>query len=203
MFLPNTDFEKHLYNQGFGYIAGVDEAGRGPLVGDVYAAAVILPPNFDPKDINDSKKLTEKKREELFEYITENAMAIGIGKASAEEIDEINIRNAAFLAMRRAVEKLDIKADFLLIDGNAFKGFGIPFATIIKGDSKSVSIAAASIIAKVARDRAMRELDKIHPEYGFARHKGYPTKEHYEAIYQYGVLPEHRKSFRLFNNAFR
>ena len=200
--LPTLKLEEELYEQSVKYVVGVDEAGRGPLAGDVYAAAVILPRNFDPKGINDSKKLTEKKREELFDYITKNALSYGIGKATPQEIDKINIRNAAFLAMRRAVEKIQtyIKSNsiHLLIDGNAFQGFGIPFTTITQGDSKSLSIAAASILAKVSRDRAMRKLDKLHPEYGFAKHKGYPTKAHYAAIQNYGILPEHRKSFKLY-----
>jgi len=195
---PNFDFEKLLYEKGYKLIAGVDEAGRGPLAGDVFAAAVILPAEFDPKEINDSKKLTEKKREELFEYIIKNCLAYGIGKASAKEIDRINIRNAAFLAMKRAVKKLPIVPEYLLIDGNGFNDIGISYQTVIKGDSKDIFIAAASILAKVSRDRAMIKLDKKYPQYGFAKHKGYPTKEHYAAIEKFGILSEHRKSFRLY-----
>lgn len=194
---PNFDYEQELYARGMRCVAGVDEAGRGPLAGDVYAAAVILPRDFAPRGINDSKKLSPQKREELYDYIIETCVAFGISRATAAEIDEINIRNAAFLAMRRAIENLTIKPDFLLVDGNAFNDCGIPFTTITKGDCKSLSIAAASIVAKVSRDRAMVALDEAHPEYGFARHKGYPTKEHYAAILAHGVLAEHRKSFRL------
>ncbi|GHV16727.1 ribonuclease HII [Clostridia bacterium] len=204
--MPTLDIENEKKTQGYRAICGVDEAGRGPLIGDVYAAAVIIGGGEDGatpwwSEINDSKKISEKKREKLFDIICENALAYGIASATPKEIDELNIRNASFLAMSRAIENLKIKADFVLIDGNAFEpkigGNDIPFECIIKGDTKSISIAAASILAKVARDRTMRELDERYPKYGFAQHKGYPTAAHYAAISEFGVLAEHRKSFRL------
>lgn len=195
--MPSFEIEQSFASQGFTAICGVDEVGRGPLVGDVYAAAVILPQDADITALDDSKKLTAKKRTELYHYIVEIATSYAIAKATPQEIDELNIRNAAFLAMCRAVEQLFPPADFALIDGNAYGESGIPFECIVKGDSKSASISAASILAKVARDQSMLELDSRHPEYGFARHKGYPTKEHYAAIQKHGILPEHRRSFRL------
>ncbi|MCL2740018.1 MAG: ribonuclease HII [Oscillospiraceae bacterium] len=241
--MPTFEHELALHNQGYTHIIGIDEAGRGPLAGDVYAAAVILPLDFAPRDITDSKKLTEKKREELFDYITKNCTAYGIGLATVAEIDQFNIRNAAFLAMKRAIDnclcspacvgddahivphiggntpeivgatigrppsKDNIHLNpesqalnpgvHLLIDGNGWNDIGLPFTTIIKGDSKSLSIAAASILAKVSRDRAMHALDKLHPEYSFAQHKGYATAAHFAAIAKYGPLPIHRQSFNL------
>ncbi len=189
------EFENQAHEQGFKVVCGVDEAGRGPLAGPVYAAAVILPDGLEDLGINDSKKISEKKREQIFDSITENAIAYGIGFATEKEIDEINILNATFLAMRRAVENMEIEPDLVLVDGNRKPGTGYEEITIVKGDSKSISIAAASILAKVSRDRYMRELSEKHPEYEFERHKGYGTKLHYEKIEQYGILPDHRKSF--------
>ena len=192
--------EKELYDQGFKFVCGVDEAGRGPLCGPVVAAAVILPCGLYIEDLNDSKKLTEKKREKLFDVIKEKAIAYAIAQATPEEIDEINILNASMLAMRRAVDALEIKADFALIDGNCSRGFTIPTQTVVKGDSLSYSIAAASILAKVTRDRQCAELDREYPEYGIAKHKGYPTKDHMEAVRKYGPAPIYRKSFLKFLN---
>lgn len=190
-----TEIENGLYSKGFKLIAGVDEAGRGPLAGPVCAAAVILPQGARIEGVNDSKKLTEKKREELFDIICNTAVAYAIEFVSPTVIDEINIRQATSLAMHNAVQNLDRKADYIIIDGND----GIPFDTlyeyIIKGDARSQTIAAASILAKVSRDRLMRELDREYPEYGFAKHKGYGTKAHMEAIQKYGVSEVHRKTF--------
>ena len=165
------------------------------MAGPVFAGAVILPEGYVPEGLNDSKKLSEKKREALFEEITANALAWSFGTASPEEIDEINILNASMLAMRRAVEGLSVSPEFLLVDGNVVRGFQQPAVAVIKGDAKSPSIAAASIIAKVLRDRECMEMDKAYPQYGFAGHKGYPTKAHFAAVEQYGVSPIHRKSF--------
>ncbi len=190
-------FENEAVEQGYTVVCGTDEAGRGPLAGSVYAAAVILPRGLVIEGLNDSKKLTEKKREKLYDVIKAEAISYGIACATAAEIDELNILNAALLAMRRAIEKLDPKPDFVLVDGNQNRGFTIPAKAIVKGDSKSPSIAAASILAKVERDRSCFIFDEKYPEYGFAKHKGYPTKEHYEAIKKYGITPEHRRSFRL------
>ncbi len=191
-------FENEAVENGYAVVCGTDEAGRGPLAGDVYAAAVILPQGLVIEGLNDSKKLTEKKREMLFDIIKKEAISYGIAKATAAEIDEINILNAALLAMRRAIDQLDPKPDFVLVDGNQTRGFTIPAKAIVKGDAKSMSIAAASVLAKVARDRSCLDLDEKYPEYGFAKHKGYPTKDHYEAIAKYGPTPEHRRSFRLY-----
>ena len=188
-------YEKRAGEQGFSAVCGIDEAGRGPLAGPVCAAAVILPPDCDIPGLNDSKKLSEKKRETLFPVIQEKALAFGIGWATAEEIDRVNILQATFLAMARAVEALPAPADYALVDGNRMPPLPIPGETIVKGDATSASIAAASILAKVSRDRLLRRLDEEHPEYGFAKHKGYGTKAHYEAIRKYGLLPEHRRSF--------
>lgn len=192
-------FERQLWEKGHQFIAGVDEAGRGPLAGPVYAAAVIFPQNIRFDEIDDSKKLTSKKREQLFPKIYESAVAVGIGKATHEEIDRINVLQASLLAMNRAVENLSQPPDFLLIDGNQMPRNDLPKMTIVKGDSRSISIAAASIIAKVTRDRVMIEYDQKWPEYGFARHKGYGTKAHREAIQKYGYSPIHRKSFHIKN----
>lgn len=188
------EYEIELYNKGITLIAGIDEVGRGPLVGPVVTAAVILPKDFYDERINDSKKLSEKKREELYDVIKENAISIGIGISSEKIIDKINILEATKKAMIEAVNNLDIKPEHLLIDAVKLN-IDIPSTPIIKGDAKSISIAAASIIAKVTRDRMMYELDKIHPEYDFKNNKGYGTKKHIEALYKYGVLEEHRKTF--------
>ncbi len=196
--MPSFEYENKRYAEGYSAVCGCDEAGRGPLCGPVVAAAVILPRDIDIPGLNDSKKLTEKKREALFEVIKEKAIAYAIAEASPEEIDEINILNASMLAMRRAVEALSTPADFALIDGNCSRGFKIPTETVIKGDSLSMSIAAASILAKVTRDRGCAELDGLYPEYGIAKHKGYPTKEHMDAVRTYGPSPIHRKTFLKF-----
>ena len=173
----------------------MDEAGRGPLAGPVYAAAVILPRGLVIEGLNDSKKLTEKKRAELFDVITARAVAYGIGSADEKEIDEINILQATFLAMRRAIAALSVRPDLALIDGNRDSDFGVPSETIIKGDSLSANIAAASILAKVSRDRVMERFAGDYPQYGFEVHKGYGTKRHYEALRQFGPCPIHRQSF--------
>lgn len=188
------EFETELYNNGINFIAGIDEVGRGPLVGPVVTAAVILPKDFYDERINDSKKLTEKKRELLYDVIMENAISVGIGISSEDVIDEINILNATKRAMLEAVNNLNVKPEHLLIDAVKLNT-DIPQTSIIKGDAKSESIAAASIIAKVTRDRMMVELDKIHPEYDFKHNKGYGTKKHIEAIKKYGIIKEHRKTF--------
>lgn len=189
------EFENQAHIDGYKIVCGVDEAGRGPLAGPVYAAAVILPDGLEDLGINDSKKLSEKKRDNLFDLICEKAIAFGVGTASEKEIDEMNILNATFLAMRRAVENMEIKPDLVLVDGNRKPGTGYEEITLVKGDAKSISIAAASILAKVSRDRYMKELAKKYPEYKFEQHKGYPTKLHYEMIEKYGILPDHRRSF--------
>ncbi|MBQ8584220.1 MAG: ribonuclease HII [Clostridia bacterium] len=196
--MPTFEYENIKYAEGYTAVCGCDEAGRGPLCGPVVAAAVILPRDIDIPGLNDSKKLTEKKREALFEVIKEKAIAYAIAEASPEEIDEINILNASMLAMRRAVEALSVPADFALIDGNCSRGFSIPTETVVKGDSLSMSIAAASILAKVTRDRGCAELDRLYPEYGIAKHKGYPTKDHMDAVRAYGPSPIHRKTFLKF-----
>lgn len=189
------EFEHKAHEEGFAVVCGVDEAGRGPLAGPVYAAAVILPDGLEDMGINDSKKMSEKKREALFDIIVENATAYGIGFATETEIDEINILNATFLAMRRAVEAMGVKPDLVLVDGNRKPNTGYEEMTLVKGDAKSISISAASILAKVSRDRYMKDLAERHPEYKFEQHKGYGTKLHYEMIEQYGILPDHRRSF--------
>ncbi len=188
------EYENGLYNKGIKLIAGIDEVGRGPLIGPVVTAAVILPCDFYDERIMDSKKLSEKKRELLYDVIMENAISVGIGMSSNEVIDEINILEATKKAMLEAVSKLSVKPEFLLIDAVKLDT-DIPSLSIIKGDAKSQSIAAASIIAKVTRDRMLIELDKEHPEYDFKHNKGYGTKKHIEAIYKYGILDSHRKSF--------
>ena len=188
------EFENELYESGIKYIAGIDEVGRGPLVGPVVTAAVILPKDFYDERINDSKKLTEKKRELLYDVIMENAVSVGIGTSSEDVIDDINILEATKKAMIEAVNNLSVKPQHLLIDAVKLN-VDIPQTSIIKGDAKSESIAAASIIAKVTRDRMMIELDKEHPEYDFKHNKGYGTKKHIEAIEKYGILKEHRKTF--------
>ena len=189
------EIENSLYAEGYKMICGVDEAGRGPLAGPVCAAAVILPRGLELPGLNDSKKLTDKKRRELFPIIKEQAIAYGIGLASHEEIDKVNILQATYLAMERAIAQLEGKADFALIDGNRAKDFGLPVRTVVKGDSLSASIAAASILAKVTRDDIMLEMAEKYPEYGFEVHKGYGTKAHYEALRAHGHSPIHRMSF--------
>ena len=178
-----------------GVICGVDEAGRGPLAGPVCAAAVILPEGEISPGLNDSKKLTDKKRRELFPIIKEKALAYGIAFASEAEIDEINILQATFLAMKRAIAQLGGKADFALIDGNRETDFGIPCLTVVKGDSRSANIAAASVLAKVTRDVYMEELAEKYPQYGFESHKGYGTKAHYAALTEHGMCDAHRRTF--------
>ena len=190
------EYEKNALEQGFKSICGIDEAGRGPLAGPVFAAAVILPVGLEIEGLNDSKKLSEKKRESLFDVIISNASAYSVAYADHAEIDEINILNATFLAMTRAVNGLKIPADFALVDGNRVpKGLSVPCETIVKGDGISASIAAASILAKVSRDRVMKKADEIYPEYMFAKHKGYPTALHRELVNKYGPCPIHRLTF--------
>ena len=192
----NWDYENKYFAQGYSVVCGTDEAGRGPLAGPVFAAAVILPENCEIEGLNDSKKLSEKKREALYDEIIEKALAYGIAYGSLEEIETLNILEATYLAMNRAVEALSIKPDFCLIDGNRTpKGLEIPCATVVKGDAKSSSIAAASILAKVTRDRLLLEYDEKYPEYQFAKHKGYGTKLHYEMIAEHGICDEHRRTF--------
>ena len=190
--------ENELYEQGFTAVCGVDEAGRGPLCGPVVAAACILPVDIYIPKLNDSKKLSPKVRMELFELIKEKAIAYSIGYGDVEEIDRINILEATLLAMRRAVEGLEIKPDYLLVDGNIFRDFDVPGESVIKGDAVSSSIAAASILAKVTRDLLCDELDALYPEYGIKNHKGYGTKVHIEALKKYGPAPIHRKQFIRF-----
>lgn len=187
--------EEALYSQGIRQICGVDEAGRGPLAGPVCAAAVILPPHLEIPGLNDSKKLTDKRRRELVPIIQEQAIAYGIGFASHEEIDSINILQATFLAMERAIGQLEGKAEFALIDGNREKDFGLPVRTVVKGDSLSANIAAASVLAKVTRDDLMESLAREYPGYGFEIHKGYGTKAHYEALRELGPSAVHRMTF--------
>ena len=189
------EIEDENYADGFQVICGVDEAGRGPLAGPVCAAAVILPPHTRIPGLNDSKKLTDKKRRELFPVICEQALAYGIGMATEQEIDEINILQATFLAMQRAMDGLQVRPDLALIDGNRQKDFGLPVKTVVKGDSLSANIAAASVLAKVTRDDLMIRQAEQFPEYGFEIHKGYGTKAHYAALEQYGPSPIHRMTF--------
>lgn len=190
------EFERKLWDTGYKLVAGVDEAGRGPLAGPVYAAAVIFPEGIIIDGINDSKKLSEKKREILFDVIKENALAYSIVCVDEKEIDEINILNAAMKAFKMALESLDVKPDYALLDGNRAPELDIPFEAVVKGDAKVQAIAAASILAKVARDRYITEMDKVYPQYGFAKHKGYPTKDHKEAVAKYGPSPIHRLTFK-------
>lgn len=189
------NYEHRAYDEGYEIVCGVDEAGRGPLAGPVCAAAVILPRDMEIEGLNDSKKLTDARRRALYRTITEQAVAYGIAFASEQEIDEINILQATFLAMRRAMDKLSVRPALALIDGNRETDFGLPVKTIVKGDSLSANIAAASILAKVTRDDFMLEQDALYPQYGFAVHKGYGTKAHYEALRQYGACPIHRRTF--------
>lgn len=190
-----SEYEKRLRDKGFSSIAGVDEAGRGPLAGPVCAAAVILPEGIYIEGLNDSKKLSEKKREELYDIIINSAVSYNIEMVSEKVIDEINILQATYLAMNRAVEGLEVKPDYVLIDGNRIENMKIAHETVIKGDSKSVSIAAASILAKVTRDRYICKLADKYPEYNFQKHKGYGTAEHREAILKYGPCELHRRTF--------
>lgn len=189
------EFEKEALAKGYKSVCGVDEAGRGPLAGSVCAAAVILPEGVIIDGVNDSKKLSEKKRESLFDVIREQALSYSIAYATVDEIEEINILNATMLAMRRAIDGLDIKADYAMIDGNKIPPIDIDAECIVKGDAKSMSIACASILAKVSRDRLLYKYAEEYPMYGFDKHKGYGTKVHREAILKYGPCPYHRKSF--------
>ena len=194
--MPDYSYEKAAETNGLKLICGVDEAGRGPLAGPVCAAAVILPQDLEIEGLNDSKKLSEKKREQLFDVITEKAIAYCVAYGTLEEIEEKNILQATFLAMNRAIEGLSQKADFALIDGNKIPaGIKIPAAAIVKGDAKSMSIAAASILAKVSRDRLLMEYDQKYPQYQFAKHKGYGTKLHTDLIKEHGPCEIHRLSF--------
>ena len=194
----DDSLEQELRKKGYSVICGVDEAGRGPLCGPVFAAACILPEGYIPEGLNDSKKLSPKKRDQLFDEIKENAISYCIASASVEEIDRLNILEADLLAMRRAIAGLSGTPDLALIDGNIARDFPLPAMAFIGGDAKSPNIAAASILAKVARDRECLELDKLYPEYGIAKHKGYGTKAHMEALRKYGPTPIHRKLFIRF-----
>ena len=204
--MPSYEFERALREEGYAVICGVDEAGRGPLCGSVVAAACILPDGLDIPELNDSKKLTPKKRDKLFDLIKEKAIAYGIAEGTVAEINELNILEADLLAMRRAIDGLrtpsgePYKADFALIDGNIDRDFQIPARAVVKGDSLSMSIAAASILAKVTRDRMCEDMDKAYPQYGIAKHKGYGTKEHMAALREHGPSPIHRTKFIRFLN---
>lgn len=194
--MPDFELEKSAVKNGYKYVCGVDEAGRGPLAGPVCAAAVILPEDLEIEGLNDSKKLSEKKREYLFDIIKEKALSYCIAFGSVEEIEEFNILEATFIAMNRSIDGLSIKPDFALIDGNRIpKNIKVPCETVIKGDAKSASIAAASVLAKVTRDRLLLEYDREYPQYNFKKHKGYGTKEHTDLILEYGPCPIHRPSF--------
>ncbi len=200
-------YEKELYKKGLTLIAGTDEVGRGPLVGPVVAAAVILPKNYNLPGLTDSKKLSEKKREQYYDIIYKDAISVGVGEVDPKTIDEINILEASRLAMKKAIENLKIKPEHILSDAMKLNNQDIPYTDIIHGDALSLSIAAASVIAKVTRDRMMYELDKKYPEYGFAKHKGYPTKLHLDNIKKYGLLPNYRFTYKpvsdLINNGIR
>lgn len=198
--MPDYTYEINAREKGYTVIAGTDEAGRGPLAGPVFAAAVILPEGLIIEGLNDSKKISEKKREKLYDVILEKAISYGIASATHEEIDEINILNASQLAMRRAVAMLTPQPDLVLIDGNVSRDFLMDTMPIVKGDSLSMSIAAASILAKVARDRYCIQMDEQYPDYHFAAHKGYPTKEHMDLVRKLGPCPLHRKTFLKFLN---
>ena len=189
------EIEEGLYSKGIKLVCGVDEAGRGPLCGPVVAAAVILKPDSKIEGVNDSKKLSEKKREQVYEAIMQNALAVGVGISDVDVIESVNILNATKLAMKEAISKLKVQPEYVLIDGNQMIDITIPGETVVHGDAISESIAAASIIAKVTRDRMLIEWDKEYPEYGFAKHKGYGTKAHIDAIAKYGLTPIHRPSF--------
>jgi ribonuclease HII len=202
--MPDFELEKELKAQGYTAVCGVDEAGRGPLCGPVVAAACIMPDGIDLPELNDSKKLTPKKRDKLFDVIRTQAVAYGIALGTVEEINEMNILEADRLAMRRAIDTMKTpdgepyRADFALIDGNIDRDFQIPAMAVIKGDARSVNIAAASILAKVTRDRLCEELDRAYPQYGIAKHKGYGTKDHMNALRQYGPAPIYRTKFIRF-----
>ena len=196
--MPDYSIETALHEKGYTYVCGIDEAGRGPLCGPVFAAACILPDGLYIEGLNDSKKLTEKKREALFDVILEKAIACSVAQASVEEINQLNILEATLLAMRRAIEGLSVKADFALIDGNVSRDFPLPATAVIHGDAISPSIAAASILAKVTRDRMCIELDAEYPVYGIAKNKGYGSKQHMDALRQYGPAPIHRTKFIRF-----
>ncbi|MBO7359605.1 MAG: ribonuclease HII [Clostridia bacterium] len=196
-------YESKAHAEGYATVCGIDEAGRGPLCGPVVAAACILPPGLVIEKLNDSKKLSPKRRDELFDIIKENALSFSVASASVEEIDGLNILEATLLAMRRAVAGLTLKPDYLLVDGNVFRGFGIPGESVISGDALSPSIAAASILAKATRDRMCSELDEKFPGYGIAKNKGYGTKDHIEALFRLGPSPCHRKKFIRFLNEDR
>lgn len=194
--MPDFELEKKAKEKGFELICGVDEAGRGPLAGPVCAAAVILPEGVEIEGLNDSKKLTEQKRERLYDIIAEKAVSWSVAFGTVEEIEEVNILNATFLAMNRAIKGLSVKPDYALIDGNRVPtGISVPCETVIKGDAKSCSVAAASVLAKVTRDRLLLEYAEKYPEYGFEKHKGYGTAAHYKAVESYGLCPVHRPSF--------
>lgn len=189
-------FEHELWNEGIHYVAGVDEVGRGPLIGPVVTACVILPHDFVLEGLTDSKKLTEKKREEYYQYIMDHAISVSVGLKDEKVIDEVNIYEATKLAMYEAIEKSKVKPEHVLIDAMKLENLEMPSTSIIKGDAKSITIAAASVIAKVTRDRMMIELDKKYPMYGFKSHKGYPTKKHVEAVEKYGLIDGYRKTFK-------
>ena len=196
--MPDFEIERRLWARGLGHIAGLDEAGRGCLAGPVVAGAVVLLPDVELPGLDDSKKLTPARREALLGLIQERALGVGVGLCSPEEIDRMNILQAALEAMRRAVEHLSIEAHALLVDGNqALPSPGVPQETVVKGDARSLSIAAASVVAKVSRDRIMETLHEDYPAYGWAQHKGYPTAAHYAALRAHGPSPHHRRSFRL------
>lgn len=202
--ISNTEFDEIVREEGYTYLCGVDEAGRGPLAGPVYAAAVILNPQEIPEGLNDSKKLTEKKREKLFLEIQEKALSYAVASASVEEIESMNILQATFLAMKRAIDSLNCAPDMVMIDGNMVPPrLSVEAQAVVKGDARSATIAAASILAKVSRDRYMMQMDEAYPAYQFAKHKGYGTKVHYEALRENGLSPIHRRSFlkKLLMNA--
>ena len=198
--IDNKKYEKELYNKGYKLIAGVDEVGRGLLVGPAVVACVILPKDFFLEGLTDSKKLSEKKREQFYDIIMEQAISVSIGIKDENVIDEVNIYEATKLAMYEAIENSKVKPDYVLIDAMKLENLDVPSLSIIKGDLKSISISAASVIAKVTRDRMMYELDKLYPMYNFKKNKGYPTKEHVVAIEKYGILKQHRKTFKPVSN---
>lgn len=194
--IDNRQYENELYSKGYKLIGGIDEVGRGPLVGPVVTACVILPEDFALDGLTDSKKLSEKKRDAFYDIIMEKAISVGIGIMDEDVIDKVNIYEATKLAMYQAVDNMSVKPDYVLIDAMKLDKLDVPSTSIIKGDLKSITISAASVIAKVTRDRMMYELDKKYPMYKFAKNKGYPTKDHIEAIVKYGILKEHRKTFK-------
>lgn len=194
--IDNRQYENELYSKGYKLIGGIDEVGRGPLVGPVVTACVILPEDFALDGLTDSKKLSEKKRDMFYDIIMEKAITVGIGIMDEDVIDKVNIYEATKLAMYQAVDNMSVKPDYILIDAMKLDKLDVPSTSIIKGDLKSITISAASVIAKVTRDRMMYELDKKYPMYKFAKNKGYPTKDHIEAIVKYGILKEHRKTFK-------